>query len=435
MKSKLKLFYLPLLLSSLAISSCDNNSTSNSASTKTDNEITTKMAKNQVLEDIDYNIISGEYFTNNLANISSTKDTNYVSTRLAVNGNDRYLVSFELSDTSIFCFAITNKYNTVIKDFYPLTKNGSFAPLTKYINVEIICPDNSSTLFINSKASFKDFSIKKIVIKDEKLSTLPNIDKKEIRVGANNIGEFEYGESTYTNDQYKEHWNNMLSSNNYDLFMFEDCVDTYLDGSSTQSVLGNNKSNWLGVESFGSYFHSSTDFTPISQSLVLLPHTIKNKSTRRYIAYKTVYLINGKLTAFYALHLIAEDHITTKDENGINYLSRRLRQRQFQVLIDDSKYYDEACFLGDFNANDITEYQYFVERGFSIANGSEKFGTKNTLIRGDAELAAGKKNIPADNIIVSKGLSIDEFKILDSFNLNTDHMPVYGVLNFGGNAK
>lgn len=432
---KIKLLFLPMLLACLSITSCGDASNNSSASGNTSNSATNKIGKTEVLEDVNYTLNEGEYYTNSLAKLSVVKDAQYVSTRLAVSGNDRYIVSFEMSDTSIFGFAITNKYNIVIKDFYPYTKNGNFAALTKYNNVEIICPDDASTLFINNKASFKNFSIKKVVITSDDLSTLPNIEKTEIRVGANNIGEFDYGDSSFSTSEYKTHWNNMLSSNPYDLFMFEDCVDNYLDGTETKSVLNGDKTNWYGIDSFGSYFHASTDFTPITECLILLPHTIKNKSTRRYIAYKTVYLINGKLTAFYAVHLIAEDHITIKDDDGINYLSRRLRLRQFQALIDDAMYYDESCILGDFNANEISEYQYFVERGFKIANGSEKYGAKNTLIRGEIEIAAGKKDIPADNIVVSAGLSIDDFKILDGFNLNTDHLPVYGVLNFGGVSK
>ena len=433
--TKNKLLFLPMLLMCLATTGCGDSLNSSNQTNNSSNTQVNKMGKIEVFEDVTYTINNGEYYTNSLAKLSTIKNAEYISTQLPVSGNDRYIVSFEMSDTSIFGFAITNKYNTVIKDFYPYNKNGNFAALSKYNNVEIICPDDASTLFINSKASFKNFSIKKVVIISDELTKLPNIDKNEIRVGANNIGEFDYGDGSYSISEYKEHWNNMLSSNPYDLFMFEDCIDTYLDGTDTKSVLNGNKTNWYGIDSFGSYFHTSTDFTPISQALVLLPHTMKNKSTRRYIAYKTVYLINGKLTAFYAVHLVAEDHITIKDESGVNYVSRRLRTEQFQALIEDALYYDESCILGDFNANDISEYNYFTERGFKIANGSEKYGAKNTLIRGPSELASGKKDIPADNIVVSAGLSIDDFKVLEGFNLNTDHLPVYGVLNFGGVSK
>lgn len=380
-------------------------------------------------EDVTYTVTEGKVHTNTLGSLSLTAKEDYFAVEFPCEGKDTFQVSFEVADTSLLGFAIANKQKVVIKQFNPYNKNGSFAALTKYLSVEINCPEDASYVYINCMTRFKEqFSVQKISVIEVEESQIETIQRNSIQVGANNIGEFEYGDTTYTNEEYKTHWKTMLEEKSYDMFFFEDCVPTYLDSTPIEEVLGGKEEHFNGIDSFGSYFHSSTKEKPLYESMVILPHTIRGKSTRRYFAYKNVYSINNKLVAFYAVHLVAETHITVTDSQGNYYLSQRLRQEQFAALMEDVKKYDESCILGDFNTQTIQEYDSFLEAGYQIANGSEAFQTRNTLIRGEKELAEGKKDIPADNIVVTSGIKINSFEVLDQYHLNTDHFPVYAEL-------
>jgi len=75
-----------------------------------------------------------------------------------------------------------------------------------------------------------------------------------------------------------------------------------------------------------------------------------------------------------------------------------------------------AIFAGDFNSQEPGEYDIFVDNGYNLSNCGE-FGNFDTL-----------RDIPVDNIIVSSNISINRFAVLDSYNLNTDHTPIFSEL-------
>ena len=130
--------------------------------------------------------------------------------------------------------------------------------------------------------------------------------------------------------------------------------------------------------------------------------------------------MGGKKLAVYGVHLVANDHVRdpkiAKDQPS---LSQKLRRRQFDALLADARRFDFAILTGDFNAQKPWEYDVFVQAGFTIGNGSDQYGTKATL-----------RNIPADNIILSPGLAFSDFRILDGYVLDTDHLPLVATVRF-----
>lgn len=368
--------------------------------------------------------------------ISVVTDTSFGYALKFVKEGERYLASFKISTTGSVAYAFADDENNVISYYDSFTDNYG---AKEYYRCSITAPRHATCLYINCDSSYlENFDLLKLTISDiteKKLETYHNIDKKKITIAANNTGEFDYGNTDYTTAEYKQHWNTMLTENKVDFFSYEDLRSTYLDGTPTKDTLGSQASKWIQLRSFGEFFSLATDYEPISSAIVPLPYSVGGKTSKRFIAVRNVYLINRKITAIYTVHLVAEGHIskTINDENGkaVNYLSQQLRQNQFHTLIMDTKAYDEAIVVGDFNAQDTKEYQTWVNAGFNIANGSEEFGSHVTLIRDKSGPDKDKPDVPADNIITTKGIKIKSFKLLDTYNLNTDHRPVVSELEFG----
>ena len=108
------------------------------------------------------------------------------------------------------------------------------------------------------------------------------------------------------------------------------------------------------------------------------------------------------------MHLVAEGHISETPAG--NSLSQQLRQKQFATLIED-----ESILVGDFNAQVGSEYDVFKNAGFSMVNN----GSIGTL----------RETLCADNIIVSNGISISDYEVIDDYKLNTDHLGLFANLS------
>ena len=163
---------------------------------------------------------------------------------------------------------------------------------------------------------------------------------------------------------------------------------------------------------------------PAAVDVVALPRNIETdkgpQKSPRYRVLRLTYNRGGKTLAVYGGHLVAEGHIRGPRPPKVEKSdSQKLRQMQFKALIEDAKRFDYAILTGDFNAQAAWEYDVFVKAGFTIANCSDRFGTKATL-----------RNIPADNIILSPGLSFVDFRVLDGYVLDTDHFPLVATVRF-----
>lgn len=218
-----------------------------------------------------------------------------------------------------------------------------------------------------------------------------------------NCGSFHYGDKKTPKATYRDNWKKMVRDADADIFFFEDFGKKFSMGKDPTEKLD--------------ICHLSK-MPPNEVAILPLTREINGKKTPRYRALRLCRLVNGKRIAFYGVHLVAEGHIPGRKRNADGLTpSQQLRQLQFAELIEDAKKYDHAVLCGDFNAQMPEEYDIFVKHGFTLANCSERFGTHASL-----------RNIPADNIIVSPGLEIVDFRLLRETKLNTDHAPLKAVI-------
>ena len=222
-------------------------------------------------------------------------------------------------------------------------------------------------------------------------------------VGCVNCGAFRYGNGRATAEEFAAAWDRLAADWPQDAFFYED--------------VGKRRIGELALPKFD--IRAAAKRSPASVDAVELPRTIESSAgeqrTSRYRALRLTYgLEGGRKLAVYGVHLVANDHVREpKTAKGEPSLSQKLRRRQFEALIADARRFDLAILTGDFNAQAPWEYDVFVKAGFSIGNCSEAYGTKATL-----------RNIPADNIVLSPGLAFADFRVLDRYVLDTDHLPL-----------
>ena len=222
-------------------------------------------------------------------------------------------------------------------------------------------------------------------------------------VGCVNCGALHYGDGKTAAEEYDARWRRLAADWQQDVFFYEDVGKWKPGGESVK----------------GLDIRAAAKRKPERMDVVELPGEgeVRGKKvvTRRRRALRLVFDVGGRKLALYGVHLVAEGHISSSKKDSSDGLSpsQRLRREQFKALAEDAKGFDCAILTGDFNAQVADEYSVFTDAGFTIANCSGKYGTAATL-----------RNIPADNIIISGGLSFEDFRVLDSYGLNTDHKPL-----------
>lgn len=103
------------------------------------------------------------------------------------------------------------------------------------------------------------------------------------------------------------------------------------------------------------------------------------------------------------------------------------RKKQFLELIDVMKKEEYVILFGDFNAYTVSEFDFFTEAGYTLANGGE-FGEFDTWPHFDLEHSW--KNEAIDNIIVSPNIKILNVEV-DRRDLS-DHSMLYADIQIIG---
>ena len=242
------------------------------------------------------------------------------------------------------------------------------------------------------------------------------VEKPPVRgsivVGAVNCGAFKFPPPDGTDENAVAAEWRRLSETGADFMFFEDVgTGARADG------LANVRKKPLDIA-------LKTDWPLKSVDIVRLPDSGESRGkshrTARCRALRCVVDFEGGELALYGVHLVAEGHIPPEagSKKGSQTPSQKLRRKQFQALLADATRYDYAVIAGDFNAQTAEEYGFFSERGWTVSNGSTRFGTHATL-----------RDIPADGVVVSPGLDIDWFSAPGAFALDTDHRPVFAGIS------
>lgn len=239
-------------------------------------------------------------------------------------------------------------------------------------------------------------------------------------VGCVNCGAFHYGKGRATKAAFCAEWKRLAADWPQDVFFYEDV------GKDPQRMPGRHAMPKFDIR-------AESRATPAKVDEVPMPRTVEvdgvERKTPRFRALRLVFERDGRSLAVYGVHLVAEGHIPkgkARSEGSAKSPShsQRLRQSQFRALIEDAKKFDLAILTGDFNAQKPWEYDIFKDAGFAIANCSAAYGEQATL-----------RDIPADNIILSPGISFVDFRVLKDYVLDTDHFPLVATVRIEDATK
>ncbi|MBE6142590.1 MAG: hypothetical protein E7177_01190 [Erysipelotrichaceae bacterium] len=361
---------------------------------------------------------NGRYvISNNTA--SFEENGNYHSKKIAVRPGERYVTSFAIqSDTIMGVIFVNMEGKCISSNFHRKNK------LAYFDNVELTVPEGATHLIINSHNDYPS-SVKRV----ERKNIYRLGSETTLKVACLNCGQFDYADSSnpLTSEQYASNWKDMIKHYDADLFAFEDVINTsgahtsitdsngFASGIKPNDVLGVIEGTTMqNLSGIASCIRVNSKLQPVSKNIIPCEYKIEGSSaeTARFYAVRYTFYMGDKLVAVYALHLVAEGHIS--GEPAGNSLSQQLRQKQFKTIIDDTKHFDEAIILGDFNSQVGKEYDIFRTNGFSMVN--------------DGSIGTLRETLCADNIIVSEGIKIDNYEVIKDYKLNTDHLGLFANL-------
>lgn len=364
-----------------------------------------------VLKPVEFEeLAQNRYVVSARNNVLPEENANYTCTVIPVTAGERYVMSFAIQSAKSCGVIYADANMACVQQLFTGDNN-----YVEYNDIQITVPEGVSNLAINTRAP-KKFTINKLVKEQAEISaeSLPTT----LNVACANLGKFDYANGVTSDEEYKQNWQKMLSENAYDVFMYEDAIDAFSDGSSANAMLSANGEEYINLAGLANPIRASLSAKPQTVTVIPFAQQIEGSSkvAVRFYAIRLTYHIGGKHVAVYGMHLVAESHISSTIQEDGTSLSQKLRQMQFAGLLADAENYDEAILMGDFNAQKAAEYEIFTKAGYDMLN-CGKFGTFATL-----------RDIPADNIIVSEGITINSFKLLN-YNLNTDHTPIYACLS------
>lgn len=359
----------------------------------------------------DFTLIQNSRFVSDATTLAvlSEANENYKCTEIKVSEGDSFMLDFAIQSAKSVGVILADKDKKAVSQSYL----GENSYLECY-DVKVEIPSGVAYMYVNTRNPF-EMSVYKLI-----KSVIPVVDMATtMKVGALNCGAFSYGESGVTAETYAANLKNAIAAVNADMFSFEDVVDAFSAGVSSVSVLNADNKNVISLSGVSAQLRLKSTIIPESVTVLALACSISGstKTTARSYAMKTTYYLGDKYVAVYNLHLVAEAHISSDKQSDGTSLSQKLRQLQFARLIADAKVYDASIFVGDFNSQQASEYGVFTQNGYSLAN-CGSFGTFATL-----------RDIPADNVIVSKEFEIIGMGVIDSYALNTDHKPIYATVS------
>lgn len=358
--------------------------------------------------------------------VQINNNANYSYTRLDVQAGDKFLITSTVNST--------NYPSIVYADAELVVLSKDLLEVKSYTDEETTVPNNAVYMYVQSYGSnTKVVKSYKNVIEDHE-SRIVNLEKEvkslhKVRIASVNCGTFNHvheGDFPVDPDYnaFLLEWRKMIDSTGFDIFFLEDFTD-YFDSQQTmpaqevlfdgviKNVITNGQTSTRGLRAENRYNCEYIGELEVVGSSTN-PFIYNNNSytaVRRY-AEKIKISVDNHDVVIYFLHFVPG---TTAGYPGA------FRRQQFTELMADAANYDNCVFVGDFNCHSISEYDIFTQNGYKICNGGR---TGNYLTLRDAY---------ADNIICSSNLCLDEFEVLDGYNLSTDHYPLVATLRYIGN--
>lgn len=285
----------------------------------------------------------------------------------------------------------------------------------KNIDVCYVVPSKATKLYINYRTNQSLTPSAETVITVNGIKNLITDQKPNVlRLISANCGSYNVGDDS----DYVSRWRKMYSDMDFDLVALQ---DSPFSGDYTQANLfGNTVVQNIDSDAnpYDIHFESRYNLTDpyllrVTNTIEYQGQTITNPFRAKFL--RAIFEIGNKQIAVYSVHA------APGETAGIV----ALRAAQFADLIADSENYDGSIMMGDFNTHASSEYAPFTTAGMRLGN-CGYVGEIYTL----GNSPTTPKVYPADNIITSSNILIRKFAALTDCNLNTDHYPVFAVVEF-----
>ena len=336
---------------------------------------------------------------------TTTGSNSWRYSKFEVKGHDYLKISTVIYGSSNLGYYFVDSNNIIIE--LGLYKGSNETEtITDYL---VKVPSTAKYILVNKRSSTDGDSpvVKGIATADEMASMT------ELRILSFNCGQFDYGDGTTTDAQYKTKWREMLNDTKFDICALQDYISTFgqLQDEAKDVLFGSTIKSFLGY--VGSSENGLRLASRINAGYLGCIDVGGGSGLWRTKVYKYNVFAMGKNIVVYVGHYQSQTQYATA------------RATQYANVIADAQAYgyEYVVFVGDFNAESISEYAPFVNAGYILCNGGYT-GDHITLGPGET----GWENIPTDNIIYSPNLMETHFEVLSDQTLNTDHYPIMATL-------
>lgn len=329
---------------------------------------------------------------------------------ISVQPGDMIHIITTIYGTTYFGLLFARDDDYVIASYEKATESAN-----KNIDVYYVVPAKATKLYINYRTNQSLTPSAETVITVNGIKNLITDQKPNVlRLISANCGSYNVGDDS----DYVSKWRKMYSDMDFDLVALQ---DSPFSGDYTQANLfGNTVVQNIDSDAnpYDIHFESRYNLTDpyllrVTNTIEYQGQTITNSSRAKFL--RAILEIGNKQIAVYSVHA------APGETAGI----AALRAAQFADLIADSENYDGSIMMGDFNTHASSEYAPFTTAGMRLGN-CGYVGEIYTL----GNSPTTPKIYPADNIITSSNILIRKFAALTDYNLNTDHYPVFAVVEF-----
>lgn len=366
---------------------------------------------NRLMSDLDLSFTLGQYrITTNTNKVVKGTSTAWKGAFTSVKEGELYNVVTEIYGSEYYAVIFANDEQDVLATYERAETN-----VNVRVDVTVSVPENATKMYINYRINdvLTEPKVKLYYVFSK--SEAAKAEQTLYKIASVNCGTFDHyrpDSQHLTDDEYKVNWRKDINKSEFDFFVLVDCPFAKASSPYTESDLFGNITKGK-VNLNDQYIEYREDIGESSILDVRSTVTVDGQTytnNNRHTFLRAILQIGDIRIAIYAIH--ASPQLAPGYEH--------LRAAQFEDLLADANNYDGFIFCGDFNCQTSDEYDIFAEAGCRMGN-CGYLGTFNTL-----------REIPADNIIVSDNIVIKQFALLDDYDLNSDHLPIFAIIQYVG---